>query len=293
MILIFEGPDKVGKTTLMKAMNKRDSYNHYNIDRGPAGYITYDLLFNRNNYEREKQNLLWAENLNKQDVLFIYLYCSKDIVEQRLKDHRETYPTEFGIEDASELYEFYIDELYNNNKTIKIDTGNFDIDTCCNIIENFMKDQENSLIPKYTESCYIEYQPIHKVYTKKLMNQMYVAEERFDDLIDEPYYDMLFYTLEQLMHKYDIGMINRRQIVYSSLDCISYVQIVLKENNSVEIIVVQRSLDIKKYNMWNDLKFFSNWIRKSKYNEKYFDDYTINYTISCPHEFIGENDEHE
>ena len=48
MILIFEGADKVGKTTLIKAFHKLTNYKYPIIDRFTGTTWVYDKLFNRN-----------------------------------------------------------------------------------------------------------------------------------------------------------------------------------------------------------------------------------------------------
>ena len=47
MIIIFDGMDKVGKTTLIHALDKATNYEHIIIDRGPNSYLVYDKLYKR------------------------------------------------------------------------------------------------------------------------------------------------------------------------------------------------------------------------------------------------------
>jgi len=46
-VVIFEGMDKTGKTTLKEEFNKRTNFIHYVVDRGPISNIVYNNLFNR------------------------------------------------------------------------------------------------------------------------------------------------------------------------------------------------------------------------------------------------------
>ena len=80
-------------------------------------------------------------------------------------------------------------------------------------------------------------------------------------------------------------------MVYSSPDCISFIQIICPEginndNEPMKIFITQRSLDIKKHGT-NDLAFFDDWIQNSKFlPQKYKNRYDIDYTVTIPHEFI-------
>ena len=47
MWVIFEGLDKVGKTTLEWDLHRATNFKHVVIDRGPVGYMVFDKIFDR------------------------------------------------------------------------------------------------------------------------------------------------------------------------------------------------------------------------------------------------------
>ena len=129
MWVIFEGLDKSGKGTLEKEFLKATNYKHIVIDRGPAGYLTFDQIFDR---VTDEGNIQFAKNLTlmKASGDFIVAYCKVpvDVAKQRLEEHNETCP--YDYEQAQNYYDLMIDSLYRNQK-IKV----IDVDTTKSIKE--------------------------------------------------------------------------------------------------------------------------------------------------------------
>ena len=140
MWVIFEGLDKAGKGTLEWEFLKATNFKHIVIDRGPAGYATFDILFGR---EINAGSLGYAINIAdmKKCNDFIVVYCKvpADIATQRLKEHNEICPYDYIL--AQALYDSSIDIIYRQNKikVIDIDTTK-SIEECVEIIVEKLKE---------------------------------------------------------------------------------------------------------------------------------------------------------
>ena len=94
------------------------------------------------------------------------------------------------------------------------------------------------------------------------------------------YYEMLEKTLIHKLYEHKLGWINDRQLVYTSSDCISYIQIKLVDNK-IYWFVSQRSCDIEKHKL-NDILFFK-YLSNKLYPGTNFE---IHYNCVFPHKYI-------
>ena len=148
------GENGVGKTTLLKGFGKINLWEQIIIDRGPAGYLFFDSLYQRTTEERElnyKKDLkLITENPSMWCA--IYLTCDPLDVIERHKLAKEDIPLPSQIKfsnvdnvnkkvncnifDESALinkihwlnlimseYERYFDDCYANIPTLKLNTS--------------------------------------------------------------------------------------------------------------------------------------------------------------------------
>ena len=133
MWIIFEGLDKVGKTTLEWELLKATNFKHIIIDRGPVGYLVFDKIFERETKLGNQEFIHQARKIMKsKDFMVIYCTANKDIVDARLKEHNESCP--YDYEKAQKLYKNNIHRFYRNNKVIEIDTTSLSIEKCIEII---------------------------------------------------------------------------------------------------------------------------------------------------------------
>ena len=133
MWIIFEGLDKVGKTTLEWELLKATNFKHIIIDRGPVGYLVFDKIFERETKSGNQEFIHQARKIMKsKDFMVIYCTADKDIVDARLKEHNESCP--YDYEKAQKLYKNNIHRFYRNNKVIEIDTTSLSIEKCIGII---------------------------------------------------------------------------------------------------------------------------------------------------------------
>lgn len=140
MWVIFEGLDKAGKGTLEKEFLKATNYKHIVIDRGPAGYLTFDNVFDR---VTDEGNMQYAKNLTlvkaSNDFAIVYCKVPADVAKQRLEEHNETCP--YDYEQAQKFYDSTVEKLYRNQgiKVIDIDTTK-SIEECVSlIVENLRR----------------------------------------------------------------------------------------------------------------------------------------------------------
>ncbi|AJO60857.1 Deoxyadenosine/deoxycytidine kinase (plasmid) [Bacillus subtilis] len=116
-IIILEGVDRSGKSTLQHAINKATCYKHIVVDRGPIGFKTYCDLFSRDpqlwdNYDDLEKHLAKME-----DVLVIYLDCdTKVLIDRCIQTGHEI--LDYTLH--KHFYKFYFDK--SPMKKIIVDT---------------------------------------------------------------------------------------------------------------------------------------------------------------------------
>lgn len=123
MWVVFEGLDKAGKTTLEWELLKATNFKHVVIDRGPAGYLVFDTLFNRATEENVEQYMRNVKDM-KDSGNFLVVYCKAPyfVAKQRLREHNETCPYDYMR--AQGMYDASIKQLYEEEgiKVITVDT---------------------------------------------------------------------------------------------------------------------------------------------------------------------------
>lgn len=274
MIIIFDGMDKVGKTTLIHALDKATSYEHIIIDRGPNSYLVYDKLYDR---PYRLDHLKTEMDLRNTSHLCVYCYADTEDIKRRLAEAGEEWPSEQG--DILRVKKMFNDAMsISNLNTIYIDTTEKSIDESVAIIKFWIEEQKYDFIKlklKKRTIDYIEYYPSHNTFSESILSKL----PDFDPKVDEKYYKMLDASLSHLLHKFEIAWVNHRQLIYTSPDCISMIQIIL--GSTTEIFVHQRSLNLEKHKT-NDLMFVYDWARR---NLNYRDLF-IHYSVGVPHRYI-------
>jgi len=135
-IIIFEGVDRIGKTSTKKIFEKLTNYKYIVIDRMLFTAIAYEKLKNRNNnidyYKKFFKSL--CKNYN---VYIIYLYTEDlNLIKNRIIDEKEEILKFYEVERLQQIY-FSIFKEFNNLKFNK----------CLVKIEDFYNDYY--LIAKY------------------------------------------------------------------------------------------------------------------------------------------------
>lgn len=274
MIVIFDGMDKVGKTTLIHALNKATDYEHIIIDRGPNSYLVYDEIYKRGN---EADYYKTEMDLRNSSHLCVYCFANDEDIKTRLSDAGETFPEEQGsITDVKR--KFALAMTSSDLDVVHINTSQLSIDEAVLKIRAAIAAKKYDFIKlklKFMNNDYAEYWPSNNTFSEKVLRTL----PKFDAAIDVPYYKMVDAALTHLMHKKDIGWVNHRQLVYTSNDCIALIQFVL--GDTTEIYVHQRSLDLGKHKT-NDLMFIYNWAKRNLSYKKLF----IHYSVGVPHCYL-------
>jgi len=80
-LIVFEGVDKVGKTTIHKLFDKETNYKHLTCDRLFLSYLAYCFRYKR---EVSKSIKTWLLN-NIDNIIIVYLHADKQDLETRYK----------------------------------------------------------------------------------------------------------------------------------------------------------------------------------------------------------------
>lgn len=145
MFILFEGLDKSGKTTLEWELLKATNFKYVVIDRGPAGYLTFDTIFDRFDSEDIARAVNYVNDIStiKDSKNFFIVYCkvSEKIAMERLKAHNEECP--YDYKEAQCLYDKNIKNLYQDYgiAVLELDTSE-SIDVC---IKTIMQKIEEAL----------------------------------------------------------------------------------------------------------------------------------------------------
>ena len=140
-ILAFEGPDKVGKSSLINEVNKRTNYEYLCVDRFLGSAWVYDNLYGRRNREI---TIELAENeisrLEEIQVINILLKCDRAVLVKRIILENE-HPRE-RIKNVNRVIELY--DEYSKHKSllpiIEVDTTNKSVgETANEIISKIQK----------------------------------------------------------------------------------------------------------------------------------------------------------
>lgn len=284
MIICVEGVDRSGKDTLIQNYDKKFKWLSINLNRGPVGKIFYDTKYNRIDNFRFCEALDEIKAIQSTRHLWIFLKPPVEEILKRLKEENS------NCLDTIESVNKEIDEYYNLFKKYYTDEENTLVLESTDINENieliyqkvsFISNEKFLLTknknftniesrPSIKENTYKEYNPFIQYF-----NSYNLKDKNFDSNIDDEYYKMLEYSLYHLIHLYRLKWINKRQIVYTSNECISMIQII--PGSITKYIVHQRSLNTNT-NGFNDILFFK------YFNDKYFHNkFEIYYSCGIPH----------
>lgn len=112
--LVIEGPDGVGKSTLIQNLFKRYNYMYMCYHRGELSNLVYARKFGRVFYATQRHL----------PFLFIYLYCSKPELQKRLEQRDLSDKEELAKVNDADLFEQAYEDMKNDYDIIRIDTSN-------------------------------------------------------------------------------------------------------------------------------------------------------------------------
>lgn len=140
IIVIFEGVDKSGKTTLLNEFNKLTEFRYIAIDRFTISSVVYSDIFCRgkNDYYKNVEKI-FSENYN---VLVVLVKCDESVITKRLQEHNEHLPKKLSnILYVSKKFEDEFSKSYFCNKLV-IDTTHESINECVYRIIKKIKEME-------------------------------------------------------------------------------------------------------------------------------------------------------
>lgn len=130
-IIIFEGVDKTGKTTLKDYFNKKTNFSYWVLDRTVISSLVYEDLFNRHNKSYYQSILM--KLITTFDIVIIYCIANENVIKERLINVNETLPQELtNIKYINTLFLKYLN--YYKINYITIDTTHSTINDCFNKI---------------------------------------------------------------------------------------------------------------------------------------------------------------
>lgn len=121
MFVIFEGLDKAGKGTLEWEFLKATDFKHIVIDRGPAGYIVFDKLFDRSTLKGDFE-FIRSARVTMDTNFFMVVYCRapSEVALKRIEEHNETCPYDYNK--AQDMYDWCVGTMYDKEKVVTVDT---------------------------------------------------------------------------------------------------------------------------------------------------------------------------
>ena len=128
-LIIFEGIDKTGKTTLFKAYRKATKWQPLCWDRGPGSNIVYNRVYDR---EDKSKQLYKAEQFLEDNfiVYLVYCYTRVDLTERRIEKAGEPLLVRQTYESAKYIYEYNYLEKTPFTRIIRLDTGKNTVEEC-------------------------------------------------------------------------------------------------------------------------------------------------------------------
>ena len=131
-IIILEGLDGSGKTTLKRHIDEATNYEYIFIDRLTGSTLTYDMATGRKD---RKDILLDIENRLSKDFLLVYCYAPIDVLMDRIEYKKDRLTRKMAVEQLK-LFDKYLE--MTPIKNIKVNTGE-DIEKCVSKIKLFIK----------------------------------------------------------------------------------------------------------------------------------------------------------
>lgn len=137
MIIVFEGFDKSGKTTIKNTLNKITNFEHVLIDRGPRSSMFFDDVI-RDNFGMYLEHEEEAARFERAVDLIIYCMCDKQVAIERLKEANEEEPVYFETYDCAQ--EIYLDIISKSDcPVLYIYTDEKNPIDCAKTISDFVR----------------------------------------------------------------------------------------------------------------------------------------------------------
>ena len=143
MFIVYEGPDRVGKTTTRKMIEKLRRGKDVGIDRFIGSNLVYGNLFGRYS-NQEELNLLKSDfDFSKSlKPILIYLTAPLEIIRERIKkDNHEHLDIDLLRKTIIEFEKYYLTCPYIDK--IRIDTSKYTQQEVVYMLIKFIEDVEH------------------------------------------------------------------------------------------------------------------------------------------------------
>ena len=131
ILIIFEGADKTGKTTIRDRFNKKTNFGYVVLDRLTTSSKIYNELFGRDRlgyYKTIEDAMIKAFN-----VLVVLCECDTEIILERLRNANEELPEQLrNVDKVKKAFREEVERSFINY--VVIDTTNKEIDECVDSI---------------------------------------------------------------------------------------------------------------------------------------------------------------
>ena len=131
ILIIFEGVDKTGKTTIRDRFNKKTNFGYVVLDRLTTSSKIYNEFFGRDRlgyYKAIEDAMIKAFN-----VLVVLCECDTEIILERLRNANEELPEQLrNIDEVKKAFREEVERSFINY--VVIDTTNKEIDECVDSI---------------------------------------------------------------------------------------------------------------------------------------------------------------
>lgn len=141
-LVIFEGPDKVGKSTLFKMYRRATQYGPLAIDRFTGSNLVYDRHYGRNT-DISKYLDLESQVQELMDCYLVGLTCDPTILVERISREEVDRDREIALENfrsVLELFDYYYTNTTRFSKICLLDTGLLSKEECLDIILKFTEE---------------------------------------------------------------------------------------------------------------------------------------------------------
>lgn len=131
ILIIFEGVDKTGKTTIRDRFNKKTNFGYVVLDRLTTSSKIYNEFFGRDRldyYKTIEDAMIKAFN-----VLVVLCECDTEIILERLRNANEELPEQLrNVDEVKKAFREEVERSFINY--VVIDTTNKEIDECVDSI---------------------------------------------------------------------------------------------------------------------------------------------------------------
>lgn len=127
MLVIFEGPDAAGKTSLLRKFNTVTGYSHITVDRLHLSHMVYARYYCRKEFTDLALRTAAASAVKKfvveEKPLIVFVRADPHVLMKRIRDRGEDPDQEPDPVQVEEIYEEEIRELGIHERLLRLDTS--------------------------------------------------------------------------------------------------------------------------------------------------------------------------